>query len=111
MSEVLRPRGVTMSVEFHQWFTSGVSARRIFPTTCVHMWTASSVSFHSAYGSAGHGPRSPSDEVASALRVDVTYGELSPRRRVTGECRGLIGPPRTCPRAAAQHPRRRTMGS
>ncbi len=46
--EVVRPRGVTNSVEFHQWFMSGVSAKRIFPTTWVHMWTAYSVSFNSA---------------------------------------------------------------
>ena len=37
---VVSPRGVTKSVEFHQWFTRGVSASRIFPMTCVHMWTA-----------------------------------------------------------------------
>src|SRR5207245_5619929 len=90
--------------ELRRWFTGGVGVLRVFPTTCVHMWTASSVSFHSAYGSDGHGPPPPSAEVASALRVELTSGELSPRRRVTGVCRGLIAPPRTCPRAAAQLP-------
>lgn len=48
VNDVERPRGVTKSVEFHQWFMSGVSAKRIFPTTCVHMWIECSVSFRSA---------------------------------------------------------------
>src|SRR5438309_6780139 len=53
MIEVVRPRGVTYSVTFHQWFTSGVSAARVFPTICVHMCSVSQVLSHSENGSGG----------------------------------------------------------
>jgi hypothetical protein len=69
-SVVVRPRGVTMSVEFHQWFMSGVIARRILPTTWVHMWTAWTVSFNSAYASDGHNP---------TARSVVAISDNSPR--------------------------------
>ena len=37
IGEVVRPRAVVTSVTCHQWLTTGASARRILPTTCVHM--------------------------------------------------------------------------
>jgi hypothetical protein len=49
---------VTTRLEFHQWFTRGVVARRILPTICVHMWIAWRVSFHASNGSGGHDPTS-----------------------------------------------------
>ena len=53
MSEVVSPREVGYSGTFHQWFTSGVEARRIFPTTCVHMCSVARVSSQRARGSSG----------------------------------------------------------
>ena len=54
ISDVVRPRAVTYSGTFHQWFISGVDAIRTLPTICVHSCNVSRVGAHSATGSAGH---------------------------------------------------------
>src|ERR1700687_4207640 len=41
----------------------GVSAMRIFPTTCVHLWTPYRMFFNSASSSRGHSPTALSVEV------------------------------------------------
>src|SRR5215213_2202162 len=57
IGDVVRPREVTYCVTFHQWFSRGASARRVFPTIWVHMWSVAYVSFHESRGSSGHSPR------------------------------------------------------
>src|ERR1019366_1739079 len=45
MREVVRPRTLTYSGTFHQWFTSGVRRSRTLPTIWVHIWSVAQVSF------------------------------------------------------------------
>jgi hypothetical protein len=49
-------------------------ARRIFPTTCVHMWIAWRVSFQSSYGSGGHGLDSFKDTASERSPVSGIRG-------------------------------------
>src|SRR5277367_3878125 len=54
IADVPNPRAVTYSGTFHQWFCSGVSTIRVFPTICVHMCSVSAVSAHASHGNSGH---------------------------------------------------------
>src|SRR5204862_7812303 len=54
MGLVVSPRDVTYSGTCHQWFCLGARASRVFPTICIHMWSVSRVSRHSASGRLGH---------------------------------------------------------
>src|SRR3954470_3444437 len=56
ISEVVSPRAVTYSVEFHQWLRSGSFASRTLPTTCVYSFSVSRVSCHPATGIEGQRP-------------------------------------------------------
>src|ERR1035438_7082804 len=53
MGEVVSPRVFTYRAVFHQWFSSGVRARRIFPTIWVHMCSVRYVASHCSSGKAG----------------------------------------------------------
>src|SRR5215510_13986869 len=53
MAEVVKPRGLTYSGTFHQWFSFGVSASRTLPTTCVHMCSVAQVSLQDSSGKEG----------------------------------------------------------
>src|SRR5689334_14215543 len=88
--EVVNPRGVTYSVTFHQWFTSGVRPARVLPTICVHMCSVSQVLSHSANGSGGH-----SSEIKFDL-VDIAPAPIFARlerfdNRVLGRVKMLGG--------------------
>ena len=58
--DVVKPRAVTYSGTFHQWFTVGVWAIRTLPTIWVHRWKVSRVSTQPETGIAGHVPASGS---------------------------------------------------
>src|SRR5258708_3841900 len=60
---------------------SGVNAIRILPTICVQRWTASSVSFQSAYGSAGQSGRSIAGTPTSVGRRRTAGPEAERPRR------------------------------
>src|ERR1700722_6642648 len=53
ISEVVSPRAVTYSVEFHQWFDRGSRASRVLPTIWVHRCTVSRVGCHGSSGREG----------------------------------------------------------
>src|ERR1700722_20924538 len=53
ISEVVSPRAVTYSVEFHQWFDRGSRPSRVLPTIWVHRCTVSRVGCHCSSGREG----------------------------------------------------------
>src|ERR1700734_1987480 len=99
MRDVVSPRAVTYSGTFHQWFTSGVSASRTLPTTCVHMCSVSHVSFHSASGSAGQQRgSSESFAVISPLSPEPAAPSSAPDRE------SYQSPHRSAPSSSAPAP-------
>src|SRR6266550_7082037 len=74
MGEVVSPRAETYSVTFHQWFTSGVSFMRIFPTICSHICTVARVSCHSS--------RMISGQMLLGMFLCVLCGEYAVRKNL-----------------------------
>src|ERR1700760_3354907 len=56
MAEVFRPRALTYRGTFHQCAWSGLSARRVLPTICVHICSVSAVACQSVHFSRGQMP-------------------------------------------------------
>src|SRR4051812_23877856 len=85
MSDVVRPRALTYSGTFHQWFSLGVFASRTLPTIWVQSCRVSRVADHSATGSDGHrpadvaGPATPSSLITIGATTVARRGAGCPR--------------------------------
>src|SRR5260370_36325051 len=86
IGDVPRPRAVTYSGTFHQWFCRGVRASRVLPTICVHICRVDAVASHSCHGSGGHAVALGVCEVCGCANFDSKPESIArfppmPRRR------------------------------
>src|SRR5262245_654898 len=68
MIDVLSPWLVRYSGTCHQWFAIGASARRVFPTICIHSCNVRAVSTQPGTARSGHAE----DPVFSRARIDTS---------------------------------------